>query len=236
VSVEDASGNRTVVWQTQTYDVAATAAPVQLTMTAPARLSSMKRFEVRGRLSSAESEPLGGASIVVQSRGYFPKGGRPFGQWTTIGTVVTDSQGAYRFRVSEGPSRTLRAIYDATAGGGPTAVALVNVAVPARVTAHARHSRVRNGQVAVFAGTVTGPIPSGGLVVSLEAREPGRWAPVATTRRRVRTSASGRFALRYRFRRTFTPTTYRFRVVSDEDSDHPYSRGASRTVTVRVRP
>ena len=90
--------------------------------------------------------------------------------------------------------------------------------------------------MAVFTGRVSAPVPTGGLPVSLEAREPGRWVPVATTRRRVRTNSKGAFALRYRFTRTFSPATYRFRVVSDEDSAYPYSRGASRSVTVRVRP
>jgi hypothetical protein len=88
----------------------------------------------------------------------------------------------------------------------------------------------------VFDGGVAGPIPGGGLLVSLEAREPDRWVPAATTQRRVRTSASGRFTLRYHFRRTFSPTNYRFRIVADEDSAFPYARGVSRSITIRVRP
>jgi hypothetical protein len=72
--------------------------------------------------------------------------------------------------------------------------------------------------------------------VGMEVREPGRWIPVATTRRWVRTRASGTFTLSYRFLKTFRPARYRFRVVADEDSAFPYGRGASRSIDVRVRP
>ena len=104
------------------------------------------------------------------------------------------------------------------------------------MTARARRARVRNRHSAVFRGRVAGPLPPGGVLVALEAREPRRWVPVATTRRWVRTNAAGEFSLRYRFTRTFSPTTYRFRVVVGEDSAFQYTRGVSRTLSVRVRP
>ena len=88
----------------------------------------------------------------------------------------------------------------------------------------------------MFRGRVAGPIPSGGVFVALEVREPNRWVPVATTRRWVKTSNTGTFTLAYRFLRTFQPATYRFRVVADEDSAFQYRRGTSRTLNVHVRP
>lgn len=108
--------------------------------------------------------------------------------------------------------------------------------MPAQVSARARAARIRNGRSAAFTGRVAAPIPAGGVLVALEVREPGRWIPVATSRRWVRTNAKGRFRLAYRFRRTFEPSTYRFRVVAAEDSAFAYTRGVSRTIAVRVRP
>jgi hypothetical protein len=246
VVVEDAAGNRTVVWQSQTYEIGANtdatmrtdARPAELKITSPAtrRQRSAHAFQLRGRLVDADSNAIGGALLVVESRGYLPKSDSPRGGWETVGTAVTDAHGAYRFRVPGGPSRTLRVTYYASSIGSPTAMALLDVVVPAQITARARHTRVRNGKSVVFEGRVAGPIPGGGLLVFLEAREPGRWVPAATTQRRVRTSASGRFTLRYRFRRTFSPTSYRFRIVVDEDSAFPHARGVSRSLTIRVRP
>ena len=51
--------------------------------------------------------------------------------------------------------------------------------------AKARAKRIRNGETAVVTGRVHGSIPPGGVLVALEVREPGRWIPVATTRRWV---------------------------------------------------
>jgi hypothetical protein len=240
IAMEDAAGNRTVAWQSQSYEIAANtlARPANLRITAPKtrRQRSAKAFQLRGSLVDAESNPIGGVSVLVESRGYLPKSDLPFGGWEPVGTAVTDARGVYRVLIPRGPSRTIRVTYDASSTGGSSAVALADVVIPAQVNARARHTRVRNGKSAVFEGRVGGPVPEGGVLVSLEAREPGRWVPVATTRRRVRTSARGTFALRYRFRRTFRPTTYRFRVVTDEDSAFAYTRGASRTLKVRVRP
>ena len=52
----------------------------------------------------------------------------------------------------------------------------------------------------------------------------------------MRTTKNGTFTLRYRFMRTFSAATYRFRVVADEDSAFEYTRGVSRTINIRVRP
>ena len=108
--------------------------------------------------------------------------------------------------------------------------------VPAQVTVRPNRTRIRNGKSVVLSGRVAGPIPAGGVLVAMEVREPGRWIPVATTRRWVRTRASGTFTLSYRFLRTFRPATYRFRIVADEDSAFQYGRGASRAVNIHVRP
>jgi hypothetical protein len=211
----------------------------QLRITVPGNrsLSSSGPFRIAGRLLDSNSLPIVGATLTVETRPHFPKSGTSPGEWQTLGDVVTDAKGVYRGRVPEGASRSIRVTYLAAPGdGSPSATAVTDVVIPAQVTARTVRARVRNGKSAVFRGRVAGPIPDGGVLVALEAREPGRWVPVATTRRWVRTTASGTFTLRYRFRRTFSPTLYRFRVVVGEDSAFQYSRGASRTLSVRVRP
>lgn len=260
VVVEDAAGNRTVVYHPKEYEVAAAppaivpagapgsmalangtgasrVAQIRITVPGTSRLPSSGPFRLAGRLRDAESNPISGATLSVQSRPYLPKADVTAGEWVTVGTAVTDAKGVFRARLPAGPSRAIRVTYQAYGNDShPSAIATAEVAVPAQVSVTVKRSRIRNGSSAIVRGRVAGPLPSGGALVGLEAREPGRWVPVATTRRWVKTSPTGAFTLRYRFRRTFTPTTYRFRVVVSEDSDFQYARGVSRSISVRVRP
>lgn len=192
-------------------------------------------IRLRGSLTEVDGRPLPSVSLTVRSRPFLPKPGVATGDWTVLGHVTTGADGSYSVRIPAGTSRTVQVMRE-SGEGIAEAAASTDVAIPASVSARARSTRIRNGQSAVFTGQVTGPIPSGGVLVVLEVREPGRWIPVATTRRWVRTSASGRFRLAYRFRRTFQPATYRFRVAAVDDSAFAYTRGVSRTIDVRVKP
>ncbi|MBE2317789.1 hypothetical protein DVA67_017535 [Solirubrobacter sp. CPCC 204708] len=248
VTVEDASGNRTPVITARKFlakeppgsaTPALTAAPrnLMLRVEGAARRSLPKSepFRLRGSLTEIDGRPLAGATLTVRSRPFVPKANLATGDWSVVGQVITGPDGRFDARIPAGDSRTVQVMREA--GDGLAAVAAhADVIVPAQVTASARATRIRNGQSAVFTGRVRGPIPAGGVLVALEVREPGRWIPVATTRRWVRTNATGRFRLAYRFRRTFQPSTYRFRVVAADDSAFTYSRGVSRTIDVQVRP
>ncbi|MDA0181312.1 hypothetical protein OJ997_13480 [Solirubrobacter phytolaccae] len=254
VAVEDATGNRTSVITPRKFAVAAPAGSASPALAAPlARaitprpvvlriadgsrraLSSAEAFRVRGTLTEPDHRPLAGVSLTLRTRPFLPKPGVSTGSWATVGNVITGPDGKFDARIPRGESRTVQITRD-EADGLIGVAAQVDVTVPAQLTAKAASTRIRNGRSAVLTGLVAGPIPSGGVLVALEVREPGRWIPVATTRRWVRTTAAGRFKLAYRFRRTFEPATYRFRVVAAEDSAFPYTRGVSRTITVRVRP
>jgi hypothetical protein len=246
IVVEDAAGNRTPVVTPRKFiskGPAAVAAPA-LTSARPSTLRiegaarrtlSSSAFRLRGRLTEVDGRPLSGVALKVRTRPFLPKPDLATGEWTVLGQVLTNKDGLFSARIPAGASRTVEVFREAGDGLAATA-AHTNVVVPARVTAKARSARIRNGQSAVFTGQVGGPIPPGGVLVALEVREPKRWIPVATTRRWVRTSASGRFRLAYRFRRTFQTSTYRFRVVAAEDSALTYSRGASRSIHIQVRP
>jgi len=98
-------------------------------------------------------------------------------------------------------------------------------------------SRVRNGRAAVFSGRIAGAVPRAGVLLTLQAFQFGRgWTPAQSRPSTVRTSSDGRFRLSYRFTRTFRKTTYRFRVLVNEDSRFAYTRAASRVLKVTVRP
>jgi hypothetical protein len=239
VLVEDAAGNRTVVMEAPEFRVGAlaespapSAVPNVLRIAGPARrrVASRKAFGVSGTLTDPNGSPLAGVPLTIRARTFLPKSRTSTGQWTEIGQVTTRANGRFSARIAAGLSRTIQ--ISAPSG----AVAQIDVAVPARVSVRARRDRLRNGQSVVFTGRVAGPIPRGGVGVALEVREGKRWVSVPTTRRAARTNGKGRFRLSYRFRRTFQRTTYRFRVVADEDSAFQYTRGVSRTIAVNVRP
>ena len=75
-------------------------------------------------------------------------------------------------------------------------------------------------------------VEAAGRVVVFQARGPGRrpWH----TFRRAETDDGGRFAARYRFRRTTESTTYRIRAVVPAQAGYPYLEGVSERRRVRV--
>jgi hypothetical protein len=175
--------------------------------------------------------------VTFQSRLFLPKSRTEIGAWAPLGTSVTDSQGRFRKSIPAGPSRSILVTGGENSGAeAPEKAAKIFITVAAGIVARPTRTRIRNGHSVVFRGQVDGPIPRGGVLVALEVRDSGRWVPVATTRRWVRTSSAGAFTLSYRFLSTFRPTAYKFRVVADEDSAFQYARGSSRSITVNVRP
>ncbi|MBE2320122.1 hypothetical protein DVA67_029420 [Solirubrobacter sp. CPCC 204708] len=192
---------------------------------------------IQGRLTDAAGQPIVGAVLNVQARAFLPKPRTATGAWKAIGTATTNQNGEYGAKVPGGASRTLLVSYRRLVSDAlPAALAQIDVLVPATIAVRPNSTRIRNGRSVVFSGRVAGPIPRGGVLVALEVREPGRWIPVATTKRWVRTKRDGSFRLSYRFRSTFNAATYRFRVVADEDSAFAYARGTSKTIAVRVSP
>ncbi len=193
------------------------------------RLRSSTPLSLSGRLLDPAGHPIANAMVTAQTRTLFPKSLLLNGPTVPLAHTVTNGSGRFRVTVPKGPSRAVLLTY-----GDTTAQA--SVVVPAQITAAAVRNRLRNGATATIAGRVAGPIPDGGAPIALEVRNHGAWIPVPTTRRWVKTTDAGRFTLSYRFLRTFQATTYRFRVVADEDSFFPYTRGHSRTIKVHVRP
>jgi hypothetical protein len=149
----------------------------------------------------------------------------------------TSLQKAGRFRLKVRPARTDRLTPVLLDKSGTALVcgkpAKVRVRAGARLVATPK--RLSNGESIRLTGSLRGgPLPAGGKTVAIQARARGRavWSTVTM----LRSDASGRFAFRYRFRRTFQRTTYEFRALVPKQRGYPYARGWSRVKRVTVRP
>jgi hypothetical protein len=196
------------------------------------------RGTVGGRLVDDRDRPIAGATLHVDWRKLAPRHGPFGGGWRPLGVVRTDRHGRFAAKLPPGASRLLRFSYRANLDQpGFTSTAETAVRVRARVRAHATRSTVRNGRTAVFRGRISGPVPRGGVAVTLQAWVAGRgWTPARTEQLDPRTDARGRYTVSYRFARTFERVRYRFRVVSGEDSSYGFTRSGSRPVDVLVTP
>jgi hypothetical protein len=113
----------------------------------------------------------------------------------------------------------------------PAAADVVRLAVRAGVTLRVRPRRLLGGQAIRMRGRLRA-VPASGLgkVVTLQARERGRWRDFES----ARTGREGRFSARYRFSAQ-ARGTFPIRAVARADASYPYATGRSRTVRVRVR-
>lgn len=204
---------------------------VRWTRSRRATLSSPygRRNVIRGRLSTAGGVGIRGAKVELQTAvdgrtgAPLDKGGartRGDGRFTLILPRNASSRTLllrYRSHVNDNVAiaeRTLR--LHVRAG--------VTLGVAPRVAARGRTVRL--------AGKLVGrPLPAGGKVVELQARDPGsRWI----TFRTVRASRRGRFVTGYRFRNG-GPAIYEMRARVRAAADYPYGTGVSHRVRVRVR-
>jgi hypothetical protein len=197
-----------------------------------------RHVDVTGHLVDEKSHPIADAEVQVDWRRLAPRRGPIGGGWRALGSVRTDSHGRFVARIPSGTSRLLRFAYRANlAQGGFTSSAEFRVITRAHASLRAARRTVHNGRAAVFHGRVAGPVPAGGVPVTLQAWVGGRgWTPARTRPANPRTGAKGRFTVSYRFGETFRPTRYIFRVVVGPDSGYAFARGGSRHVHVLVRP
>lgn len=144
------------------------------------------------------------------------------------GVVSTDASGGYRFPVPSGPSRNLTAAYRSNQGS-LTAWALLQVrAIP---TLNLAKTTILNKQYARFSGEIPGP-SNDGVVVVLQVQIGKGWRVF----RRYTTRNGGKFKMRYRFTRTFTPTLYSMRAQIAGAPGYPFLSGNSRPVELSVYP
>ena len=183
-----------------------------------------KGAEVTGQLADDAGDPVAGATLCVkmQTQGVEPNA-------SAVGSVKTDANGQYSYKVAPGPDRNVIIGYRHDASQVAREVRYYSHAEP---TLQLAPRRVRNGHDIRLWGSLPGPAPGGRVVVlqasALHAR---RWLTFA----HATANGHGAFQSHYRFTSTTATTTYRIRAVVPTQANYPWVEGASRPVRVRVR-
>jgi len=145
-----------------------------------------------------------------------------------LGVALTGPNGRYKFAIGAGPSRQLTVAYRPDQREMTASASIKTIVRP---SLRLRGRLVKNGDVAVFTGSIPGP-DNANVVVGLEAKSGKGWRVF----RLYRTRKGGRFIMRYRFTQTFTPTTYLVHAKVRRQSGYSYEQGSSRTIPVPVVP
>jgi hypothetical protein len=180
---------------------------------------------LRGLLSDQAGDPVAGARLCLKMRtegiAAAPR---------AVGTVRTDAEGRYSYRVAPGPNREIVVGYRNDASQLAREVRFYARAGPSLKLSP---PRLRNGERVELWGRLPGPRP-GRRVVVLQAGIPSssRWI----TFRRATSDARGAFRAGYRFKSTRRRTRYRFRAVVPSQDAYPWVGGHSKPVSVLVGP
>ena len=207
-----------------------TCAPSDAKVSASLRGKKVRRvryggsYVMSGRVRNADGSPVAGAivSILIGDK-------KPI----VFGTVAAGPKGGYKFRVKPGKNRILHAGFRPRANASDLACSRrLRLNVRAGLKLSVRPKRVAFGGRVRFRGRLLGhPIPKVGKLIDLQAYDGGRWRTFQT----VRANRKGRYKARYRFTRTTSPRTFRFRARARREARYPYALGTSKVVRVRVR-
>jgi hypothetical protein len=169
--------------------------------------------------------PISGARILVYQQ---LMGSR---RYTRVGSARTNAEGAYRYRIRPGASRTLYVVYPGNSLLRPAASQLLEHSAGS-VTLDA--SRVHAGGKLVISGAVRGGhVPRDGLEVTIDYRQLG--APGSGTLGTVRTDSRGRYRFTQHFSRTTKGLAYEvWAVVPSGQSGWPYVGATTPHVLRRV--
>ena len=184
-----------------------------------------RQVTVAGRLTSADGQPVPGAEVQVLART------APGAAEQPEALLHTDADGRLSYAAPGSASRTLRLLY----AGAPRilpAQAEIQLHVAAASSLRVSRRAVRNQQAVTFLGRVrTLPLPATGKLVELQVRLSHRWETFRTTR----TDATGRWSIRYRFKRAYRGVQrFRFRAHLPREAGYPFDPGSSHRVRVRV--
>ena len=183
---------------------------------------------VSGLLLDAAGRPLQNASVDV-----FEQIAKPGARLVRLGTIVTDRDGNYRYRLPAGPSRTLRFAYAARLGDAEFRdTADVRVRVSAVLVVRATKRTVGHGRTMRLKGRLLGAkhLPKRGAILEIQARDGRRWRTIAVKPAR----RSGRIAYGYRFR-VARNASFLFRVRLRPGAGVPLAAAKSKSIRVNVR-
>jgi hypothetical protein len=182
-----------------------------------------KSATVIGRLANGAGEPIADATLCVKSQMSGVEG-------TAEGTVGTNAEGRFSYKVAEGPNREIVVGYRSDAFQVTRNLRFLSHTRPSLVASPRRladHQRVH------FRGRLPGPRAAARVVI-LQANVLGskRWI----TFRRATSGAKGRFRATYQFTSTTQRTVYRFRAEVPVQAGYPWLAGSDRPVRVVVTP
>lgn len=179
-------------------------------------------LHVSGRLLSAQSQPIGGATLDVLQQ--------VSGSSTldVIGHAKTAANGTFLARVPGGPSRTIEVAYRAfSTDTSYTVVARIAEQVQAGIQLHVNPRTTGSEGTITLTGRVLGPVPRQGVSVNLLVHYRGQWEPFRTPR----TDAAGRFTVVYQFEGALGRFPFRAEVPPSQ-AGYAFARGLSEVVNV----
>ena len=181
---------------------------------------------VRVGLTDPAGRPIVAATLQVLTREV-----RSGSEWRLAPAVTTGADGRALVALAAGPSRRVRIEYRVHTGDvRPVVTDEVRLDVRAGVTLKIRPRHPRSGGTVRLRGRLlAAPATRLGKVITLQARERGRWRDFKS----ARTRRGGRFTTRYRFT-SGARGTFPIRAVARADAAYPYATGRSRTVRVQV--
>jgi hypothetical protein len=183
---------------------------------------------VLGRLTGPGGAPIPGAQIDLTATPLYRGAGS-----AAMASPHTDPDGRFSVRLTGGfSSRTLCFAYRSPGISPPAVTRTLTIAVRAGIGLSISPRTTSVGRRIFFrGGLLGGAIPAGGKQLVLEARSPGSpWLEFDV----IRTDARGGYRASYRFKFP-GPADYRFRVLSEPESDYPFAAGSSNVVRVRER-
>ena len=172
---------------------------------------------VIGRLVDGSGTPIANAVIDVLA------------DKQAAGSVVTDGQGYYRYKLPAGRSRTLTFAYRSTQGATTyrdTAAVIIKVGGVLRLKAK-RSTIPRKGTLRLTGQLLAGPK---GASLQVQARDGRRWRTIDV----IKTAKKGRFLYAYTFKRV-SNATFLFRIKFDAQPQTKLGPTVSKPVTIRVQ-
>ena len=180
-----------------------------------------------GRLTGPGGVPISGAQINVLATPAYAGA-----KTAAMASPRTGRSGRFTLRVPAGvSSRTLRVSYSSHLGDArPAATRTLMLVVRAGISLKVAPPAASVGSTIFFSGRLLGgPIPAEGKQLVLEARSPGSpWIEFDVIRA---AGHRGAFHASYTFKFP-GPADYRFRVLSEAESDYPFAAGSSNVVGV----
>jgi hypothetical protein len=155
--------------------------------------------------------------------------------WRPLTEVLTDGNGRYAARLGRGVSREVRVRFAGNRSLQPAAET-ARLLVRGWASLRLEPRTLRRGGTITFRGRVglfRARTPAAGKLIQIQYLDGRRWRPAVKL---GHTRRSGRFTIRYRFRRISRPTRIYFRILVPAEGGWPYATGASAVRTAYVRP